>query len=63
MSATSTPPPTSTLDRRTVQLLNAFTAMDDERQLEMIGFLEDVAKAFPRAPRLRLIVSNEAAGA
>jgi hypothetical protein len=40
------------------QLLRAFRAMDDERRLEMLGFAEDVAQAFPRGPRLRLVTAT-----
>jgi hypothetical protein len=46
------------------QLLRAFRTMDDERQLEMLGFAEDVAQAFPRGPRLRLVTPTaKSAGA
>lgn len=37
------------------QLLEAFDAMDDQRQDDMLEFLKDVARNFPRAPRLRLV--------
>jgi hypothetical protein len=38
-------------------ILTAFRAMDDARQQEMLGFMEDVANEFPREPRLRLVHS------
>jgi hypothetical protein len=38
----------------------ALRAMDDLRQIEMLGFLQDVAREFPRPPRLRLVRSIRA---
>lgn len=41
-------------------LLAAYRAIDDETQGEMLGAMQNVAREFPRGPRLRLVAASRA---
>lgn len=50
---------TSDRTKREMDILASFRAMDEETQQEAIGMFRNLARAFPCAPMLRLVHSDD----